>query len=248
MPGPPSLSRRRCCPRGRRGVTISGNVYLFCAEVRAASAGATIGFSGMLPGAEPGNANMHEPSLQPAELCARQGGNRGTWRARCFLHSRSYTRGGSVRGLEEIDKRFADIRDPTDFCVDFDHLSVVSARDLDRGLVALHLANAIKRLDLVADLDKPLNNLHLCPVCYTCRGADTHTDRRARTHNRDTSLSAQTWAAAKPNCAGHCSRKLTGDALADIRKIEGNDLVAFRSPRRAHCARSFPPCTCCPPN
>jgi hypothetical protein len=227
---------------------FGGNVYLFCAEVRAASAGATIGFSGMLPGTEPDNANMHETSLQPAQLRARQVGNTVTWRARCFLRSRSCTRGGSVRGLEEIDKRFADIRDPTDFCVDFDHLSVVPARDLDCGLVALHLANAIKRLDFVADLDKPLNNLHLCPVGFTCRGADTHTDRRARTHNRDTLLSAQTWAAARPvriawgTAAGSSpvmpspmSARLNG--MTWSRSAARGALIARDPSRHAHAAR-----------
>jgi len=247
MPEPPSpiqvLSQRAA-----GSSYFVGNVYLFCAEVRAASAGATIGFSGMLPGADPDNANMHETSLQPVELRARQVGNRETWRARCFLRSRSCTRGGSVRGLQEIDKRFADIRDPTDFCVDFDHLSVVPARDLDRGLVALHLAYAIKRLDLVADLDKPLNNLHLCPADYTCRGADTHKDRHARTHNRDTLLSAQTWAAARPvriawgTAAGSSpvmpspmSARLKG--MTWSRSAARGALIARDPSRHAHAAR-----------
>ena len=105
------------------------NPHLVCADGPPALAGATIGLSGMssVSGAEAANAHTDESFLKP-QLRAAPSGKKTTWRTRCCLRRRrSCARCGSIGGLADIDERLANIGDPPDLGVDFDHLSVVPA-------------------------------------------------------------------------------------------------------------------------
>ena len=48
--------------------------------------------------------------------------------------------------------------------INFRHFPIVATADLHGGLIALHFAYTIKCLDMISDLDKPLQDFHLCAL------------------------------------------------------------------------------------